>query len=154
MTGRVEQIAISPVAHALPEPVERVEVVAGQGPRGDRKFVQRPAERKGKDLTLIEAEALEALAEDTGIELTHQESRRNVLTRGVRLNDLVGRRFRVGDVECVGVVLNEPCTHLEGLTYPGVQAGLTNRGGLRANVVRGGEIAVGDEIVELPVNSI
>jgi MOSC domain-containing protein YiiM len=149
MNGRVEQIAIAPVAHALPDPIGRVEVLAGQGPRGDRKFVHEPRERKGKDLTLIEAEALEALAQETGIELTHQESRRTVLTRGIRLNDLVGKRFRVGDVECVGVVLNEPCSHLEGLTYPGVQAGLANRGGLRANVVRSGEIAVGDEIAEL-----
>jgi MOSC domain-containing protein YiiM len=148
--GRVEQIAITPTPHALPEPVERVEVVAGQGPRGDRKFAPEPAERNGKDLTLIEAEALEALAAETGIELSHQESRRNLLTRGVRLNELVGRRFRVGEVECLGVVLNEPCTHLEALTRPGVLRGLVHRGGLRANVVRGGTIAVGDQIAALP----
>jgi MOSC domain-containing protein YiiM len=147
MPGRVEQIAIAPVKEMLPEPVERVEVLAGQGPRGDRKFASRPAERKGKDLTLIEAEALEAFSAETGIELSHEESRRNVLTRGVRLNDLVGRRFRVGEVECVGVVLNEPCVHLESLTYPGVLKGLVHRGGLRANVVRSGTIAVGDEVL-------
>jgi MOSC domain-containing protein YiiM len=149
VAGVVEQIAISPKAHALPEPVERIEVVAGQGPRGDRKFAPRPMKRKGKDLTLIEAEALEGLRSETDIELTHEESRRNVLTRGIRLNDLVGRRFTVGEVECEGVVLNEPCTHLEGLTYPGVLAGLENRGGLRANVLRGGTIRVGDEVAEL-----
>jgi MOSC domain-containing protein YiiM len=149
MAGVVEQIAIAPVAHELPEPVERAELAAGQGPRGDRKFVPKPMRRKGKDLTLIEAEALEALSAETGIELTHEESRRNVLTRGIRLNDLVGRRFRVGDVECEGVVLNEPCTHLESLTCLGVLAGLENRGGLRANVLSGGTIAVGDEVAEL-----
>jgi MOSC domain-containing protein YiiM len=149
MSGVVEQIAISPKPHQLPEPVDRIEVVAGQGPRGDRKFAPRPMKRKGKDLTLIEAEALESLRADTGIELSHQESRRNVLTRGVRLNELVGRRFRVGEVECEGVVLNEPCSHLEGLTYPGVQDGLENRGGLRANVLRGGTIRVGDEVADL-----
>src|SRR3954471_15786767 len=150
MAGSVEQIAITPTRSALPEPVERVEVLPGQGPRGDRNFAPEPQERKGKDLTLIEAEALEALAVDTGIELSHQESRRNVLTRGVRLNDLVGRRFRVGEVECEGVVLNEPCTHLESITYAGVQDGLENRGGLRANVLQGGTISVGDEVAELP----
>lgn len=150
MPGVVEQIAVTATPHALPDPVERVEVVAGQGPRGDRKFAPKPMERNGKDLTLIEAEALEALRAETGIDLTHQESRRNVLTRGVRLNDLVGRRFQVGEVECEGVVLNEPCTHLESLTYPGVLDGLLNRGGLRANVLRGGTIAVGDEVAELP----
>jgi MOSC domain-containing protein YiiM len=150
MPGSVERIAITPTRSALPEPVERVEVLSGQGPRGDRNFVPEPQARKGKDLTLIEAEALERLAADSGIELSHQESRRNVLTRGVRLNDLVGRRFRVGEVECVGVVLNEPCTHLQGLTKPGVLKGLVHRGGLRADVVRGGTIAVGDDVAELP----
>ena len=149
MAGVVEQIAITPRAHALPAPVERIEVVAGQGPRGDRKFAPKPMQRKGKDLTLIEAEALEGLRSETGISLSHEESRRNVLTRGIRLNDLVGRRFRVGEVECEGVVLNEPCSHLESLTYPGVQDGLENRGGLRANVLSGGTIAVGDAVVEL-----
>lgn len=149
MSGRVEQITISPVKDVLPEPVERVEVVAGQGPRGDRYFAPEPTERPGKDLTLIEAEALEGLATDTGIELTHQESRRNVLTSGVRLNGLVGKRFRVGEVECVGALLNEPCTQLEALTQPGVLKGLVHRGGLRANITRGGTIAVGDEIAEL-----
>jgi MOSC domain-containing protein YiiM len=146
VAGVVEQIAITPEPHALPEPVERIEVVAGQGPRGDRKFAPKPMKRNGKDLTLIEAEALEDLADDTGIELSHEESRRNVLTRGIQLNDLVGRRFTVGEVECEGVVLNEPCTHLESLTYRGVLRGLQNRGGLRANVLRGGTISVGDEV--------
>ena len=149
MAGVVEQITISPKPHELPSPVAQVEIVAGQGPRGDRKFAPKPMQRKGKDLTLIEAEALEGLRTDTGIELTHEESRRNVLTRGIRLNDLVGRRFRVGEVECEGVVLNEPCTHLESLTYPGIQDGLANRGGLRANVLSGGTINVGDEVAEL-----
>ena len=149
MAGVVEQIAIAAEPHALPEPVERVEVVARRGPRGDRKFAPKSMKRKGKDLTLIEAEALEALRADTGIELSHEESRRNVLTRGIRLNDLVGRRFRVGEVECEGVVLNDPCTHLESMTEPGVMAGLDNRGGLRADVVHGGTIRVGDLVTEV-----
>jgi MOSC domain-containing protein YiiM len=149
MPGKVEQITTSPKPHALPQPTARVELVAGQGPRGDRKFAPKPMRRNGKDLTLIEVEALEALRAETGIQLSHEESRRNVLTRGIRLNELVGRKFRVGEVECEGVVLNEPCSHLEGLTYPGVQAGLENRGGLRANVVSGGTIAVGDEVAAI-----
>ena len=146
----VQQIAITPTPEALPEPVDRVEVLPGQGPRGDRKFAPEPAERNGKDLTLIEAEALEAFTSETGIALSHQESRRNLLTRGVRLNELVGRRFRVGPVECVGVMLNEPCQHLEGLTRPGVLRGLVHRGGLRANVIRGGVVSVGDAVEALP----
>jgi MOSC domain-containing protein YiiM len=75
--------------------------------------------------------------------------RRQVLTRGVRLNDLVGERFTVGGVECVGQELCEPCNHLQGLTYPGVLRGLVHRGGLRADIVSGGRIAVGDEILRV-----
>ena len=96
---------------------------------------------------MIAAEALEALFAETGIELSAAESRRNVLTRGVDLNALVGRRFRVGEVECEGIELCEPCSHLEGLTKPGVLRGLVHRGGLRAAIHRGGEIAVGDPVV-------
>jgi MOSC domain-containing protein YiiM len=147
--GTVERIAISPIESELPRQVQSVEVLAGQGPRGDRYFVDEPAERDGDDLTLIEAEALEAFTDETGIALSHEESRRNVLTRAVRLNELVGRRFRVGKVECVGVELCEPCAHLQKLTRPGVLRGLVHRGGLRANVTRGGTIAVGDELTEL-----
>jgi len=150
MPGVVQQIAITPTPEALPDPVARVEVVAGQGPRGDRKFAPEPSERRGKDLTLIEAEALEAFTSETGIPLTHQESRRNILTRGVRLNQLVGRRFRVGEVECEGIMLNEPCQHLESLTRPGLLRGLVHRVGLRADVIRGGIVAVGDAVEVLP----
>ena len=70
-----------------------------------------------------------------------------MLTRGIRLNDLVGERFTVGEVECVGQELCEPCNHLQGLTQPGVLRGLVHRGGLRADIVSGGRIAVGDEVV-------
>lgn len=149
MAGIVEEINISPVESELPRPVEAVEVLPSQGPRGDRYFLEEPAERKGKDLTLIEAEALEALRQETGIELSAAESRRNVLTRGIGLNDLVGRRFRVGEVVCVGRLLNEPCTHLESLTEPGVLRGLVHRGGLRADVLSRGTIKVGDEVVPI-----
>jgi MOSC domain-containing protein YiiM len=71
-----------------------------------------------------------------------------VLTRGVRLNDLVGRRFTVGEVECVGEEWCEPCNHLQGLTRAGVLPGMVHRAGLRADVVDGGRITVGDEVVE------
>ena len=72
------------------------------------------------------------------------------MTRGIALNDLVGRRFTVGEVECFGQRLCDPCSHLEKLTQPGVLKGLVERGGLRADVVRDGEIRVGDEVRELP----
>ena len=138
MAGTVEGIHVSPDPHRLPAAVDAVQVTE-EGVRGDRKFGRR-------DLTLIEAEALEGLERDTGIELSAAESRRQVLTRGIRLNDLVGKRFAVGEVECVGEEWCEPCAHLQRLTKPGVLRGLVHRGGLRADIVRGGRIAVGDEV--------
>src|SRR5215216_6047225 len=141
MSGTVEGLHVSPQFEQLPQAVEAVEVTA-EGMLGDRYFGER-------NLTLIEAEALEGLFEEAGIELTAAESRRQVLTRGVRLNDLVGKRFRVGEVECVGEEWCEPCSHLEGLTRPGVLRGMVHRAGLRADIVQPGRIAVGDEVGEL-----
>jgi MOSC domain-containing protein YiiM len=141
MPGSVEAINVAALESELPQPVDAVEVTA-EGVVGDRYD-------KARDLTLIEAEALEGLREDTGIELSAAESRRQVLTRGIRLNDLVAQHFMVGDVECVGQELCEPCNHLQGLTQQGVLRGLVHRGGLRADIVSGGRIAVGDEVVPL-----
>jgi MOSC domain-containing protein YiiM len=140
MSGRIESIHVVPETGGAPQERERVSVVAGRGIEGDRKF------DSNHDLTLIEAEALEGLTEDTGIELGPGESRRQVMTRGVSLNDLVGKRFRVGALECVGEELCEPCNHLQSLTEEGVLPGLVHRGGLCAEVVSGGEIAVGDSV--------
>jgi MOSC domain-containing protein YiiM len=141
MSGSVEGIHVAARESELPRPVDAVDVTA-DGVVGDRYS-------QARDLTLIEAEALEALLADTGIELSAAESRRQVLTRGIRLNDLVGERFAVGGVECVGQEWCEPCAHLQGLTKPGVLRGLVHRGGLRADIVQGGRIAVGDEIVRV-----
>ena len=142
--GTVEQIAITTEPHALPAPVPSVRAEAGHGIEGEYHWSSAP--EPGQSLTLIAAEALEGLREDTGIELSHEASRRNVLTRGVDLNALVGRRFTVGGVECVGVELCEPCNTLAKLTERGVLRGLVHRGGLRADIVAGGEIAVGDPV--------
>jgi MOSC domain-containing protein YiiM len=133
----VEAITIGP-SEAL-EPVESVRAVAGQGLEGDRKV--HAGERPGGALTLIEAEALE----DVG--LSGPQSRRQIVVRGVRLNDLVGKRFSVGEVECVGVELCEPCLHLQSLTRPGIIDELVHRGGLNADIVTGGTIAVGDLVI-------
>lgn len=140
--GVVEQIAIAPEHGKLPAKLECVRVVAGQGPVGDRNFAPGGA-GPGEALTLIAAEALEALRLETGIELSHEASRRNLLTRGIDLNALVGHRFMVGEVLCQGVELCEPCNHLQSLTQQGVLRGLVHRGGLRANVLDGGVITAG-----------
>jgi MOSC domain-containing protein YiiM len=147
MSGRVEGIFIGPVKE-LPTPVERVRAVAGSGLEGNRYFFQGDAP-PGRALTLIAAEALAEGAAESGIELGAAESRRNVLTSGIDLNALVGVRFRVGDVECVGVELCEPCTTLEGLTRPGVIKAYVHRAGLNADILTDGEIAVGDAVEPL-----
>jgi MOSC domain-containing protein YiiM len=138
VAGTVEQIAVSGEDGALPGAVEEVEV-------GERGIVGDRYADAG-DITLIEAEALEAFTEETGIPLSHPESRRQVLTRGIRLNDLVGKRFRVGAVECVGRELCEPCNHLQSLTRPGVLRGMVHRAGLNADILEPGRIAVGDRV--------
>jgi MOSC domain-containing protein YiiM len=150
-SGTVEAIYLADESSAPTYSVERVNAIAGRGLEGDRKFDhrERSGGAPGKDLTLIEAEAIEALASENGIELGLGEPRRQVVTRGVSLNDLVGKRFTVGDVECVGVELCHPCRHMESLTKPGVLKGLANRGGLNADVVTGGRIAVGDRLTTL-----
>jgi len=141
MPGRVEAIRIAPEHEQLPEPVDGVDVT-DEGVPGDRYFGRG-------DITLVEQEALDALREDTGIELSHAEIRRQVLTTGIRLNDLVDKRFRVGGVEAVGIEWCEPCNHIQSLTYPGVLKGMVHRAGLRADIVRAGTISVGDEVDEV-----
>ena len=140
MAGRVEAIHLTASPAELPQPTGEVQIEAA-GVVGDYHHGRG-------NLTLVAAEALEGLRADTGIELSPAEVRRQVLTSGIRLNDLVGRRFAVGEVECVGTELCEPCAKLQRLTQPGVLRGLVHRGGLRADVVREGRIAVGDPVVE------
>jgi MOSC domain-containing protein YiiM len=122
--------------------VETVRAVAGKGLEGDRHFFAGGA-RPGQALTLVEEESVE----DVGLE--PGETRRQVTTRGVRLNDLIGKRFRVGEVECYGVELCEPCAHLERLTRPGIMRELVHRAGINADILTDGTISVGDPIEEL-----
>jgi MOSC domain-containing protein YiiM len=141
MRGVVEGIFFGAVPEGPLEPADRVTVKAGAGIEGDR--------HGDKDITLFEAEAIEGLKADTGIDLAPHEIRRNLMTRGIALNDLLGHRIRVGDVEAVVTELCHPCSHLQSLTYPGVLRGLVNRGGLNADVVAGGSIRVGDDVEDL-----
>ena len=133
----VVEINIGPSAALAP--VESVAALAGKGLKGDRQFCDEGA-RPGGALTLIEAEALE----DVG--LSGAQSRRQVVVRGVSLNDLVGKRFRVGNVECLGVELCEPCLHLQQMTRPGIIKDLIHRGGLNADILTDGQISVGDAL--------
>lgn len=130
--------------------VESVRAIAGHGLKGDRYAgaigTYSPLGGTGRQVTLIDAGALEELASQHGIELPPGASRRNVVTRGVRLLDLVGRSFWLGDALCAGVRDCPPCSHLERLTRFGVKKGLAGRGGLRADIVRDGQIRIGDAV--------
>ncbi len=125
--------------------VDQALAVAGRGLEGDRYFDGRGTfsneHARGHDLTLVEAEVLDEL------HVTAEAARRNVVTRGIDLNALVGKRFRIGAVECVGQRLCEPCAHLERLATPGILRSLVHRGGLRADVLGDGTIRVGDPVV-------
>lgn len=147
--GTVELISLSTKAEGPMTVVSAAEAVAGRGLRGDR--YERGAgtfstpNGRGYDLTLVEAEALEELVE-RGVNLAPEAARRNLVVRGVTLDDLIGEHFRVGEVECFGQRRCEPCAHLERLTSPGVLRGLVHRGGLRADVLSDGRIQTGDRL--------
>jgi MOSC domain-containing protein YiiM len=148
--GTVEAIVIAPEAEAQLVEVAFAQAHAGRGLEGDRYFERRgtfsDAHGRGHDLTLIEAEVLGELSFPGG-RLSPEEARRNIVTAGIDLNVLVGKRFRIGDVECFGQRLCEPCAHLERLAAtagkPGTLRSLIHKGGLRADVLTDGEIHVG-----------
>jgi MOSC domain-containing protein YiiM len=147
----VLSIHIAPKAEAPMVAVEAVRAEPGRGLDGDRysehtgKYSDTPG--SGREVTLVASEVLEAIELEQGIRLAPGESRRNITTRGVDLNALVEREFRVGDVVLRGTRLCEPCEYLQGLTgQDGLLKALVHRGGLRCDIVRGGTIRVGDKI--------
>jgi MOSC domain-containing protein YiiM len=127
-----------------------VKAVPGLGLEGDRYFGLPGTGHKrsgsGREITLIEIEALEALEREEGLHLAPGEARRNLVTRGVALNDLVGQEFQVGAVILRGIRICEPCNYLAKMTDPRILPGLIHRGGLRAEILTAGEIAIGDPI--------
>lgn len=147
--GRVESIHLATAAEAAMRSVAEVTAIAGVGLEGDRyaartgSFSAKP--KPGRQITLIEAEAIEALQRELGLVLASGETRRNIITRGIALNHLVDREFTVGAVRLRGWELCEPCSDLARMTgKPQLLAGLVHRGGLRAEILEGGVIRVGD----------
>lgn len=151
LVGSVEGLAIAPAAEAPMQLLDIAKAFAGRGLDGDRyaagagTFSPRAGRRPGYDLTLIAAEVLDELAA-AGHALDFAGARRNVLTRGVDVNALVGRTFRIGEVVCQGSRLCEPCVHLDRLSGPGLLRPLIHRGGLRADILTDGEIRLGAPI--------
>ena len=122
--------------------VESIEAVAGKGLVGDRYFFDEGA-KPGQALTLVEQDVVEEVG------LAPGGTRRQLTVSGTGLNDLIGKRFRVGSVECYGVELCEPCSHLESMTRPGIIKDLVHRAGINADILTGGTISVGDAVSEL-----
>jgi MOSC domain-containing protein YiiM len=151
--GIVVSLHVAPTGAAAMRSVEQVRALAGRGLEGDRYFNQLGTYSNdpgtGRHVTLMEIEAIEALIRDYDTDMAPGLSRRNIVTRGVALNHLVEREFTVGHVILRGKRLCEPCSHLEKLTRQGVMRGLIHRGGLRAEIVTGGMIRIGDTIVPL-----
>jgi len=144
MAGLIEGIYVSPVKTELPIELGEVTAVAGRGLEGDRYYLgvgtySDHPDPRGRDLTLIEASALERAGLDAAA------ARRNLVVSGLTLADLVDKRFRIGQVECLGRRLCEPCDHLERLTRPGVLRALVHTG-LRADILTGGQITRGNTI--------
>jgi len=141
--GAVTGILIAAAAEVPLVRVDAAVAAPGRGLVGDRYADGRgtfSAPGRGYELTLVEAEVLDEIG------LAWEDARRNIVTMGIALNALVGKRFRVGPVDCVGRRLAEPCAHLEKLVRPGLLRPLVHRGGLRADILSAGTISVGDEI--------
>jgi len=149
--GFVQAIYITEAAGQPTRSVQTIRAVPGLGLEGDRYFNLAASGNKktgtGREITLIEIEALETLEHEAGIHLSPGDARRNVVTQGVSLNTLVGQEFQVGSITLRGIRLCEPCQYLAGMTHPQVLPGLVHRAGLRADILTEGMIHSGDPII-------
>jgi MOSC domain-containing protein YiiM len=155
MRGSIVSIHIASVEGGELQPLDSAELVAGCGIRGDRHF-SADGSRADEALTLIESEQVELFNELTGLSLAPHDTRRQIVTHGIPLNDLVGVRFSIGDVEVEGVELCEPCAYLAdhltkqfsitGVAPPDIVRGLAHRAGIRARILNDGVVRVGDPV--------
>jgi MOSC domain-containing protein YiiM len=144
--GRVVSIYIGPETEGPMQPVQEVVAVAGRGLEGDRYFQPASGGEPDQEITLIESEAIAAAASESGVDIRPEDARRNVVTEGVRLDELVGGTFSVGDVEVEAIEPNPPCNHLQQLAGKPLLRPLARRGGVRGRIVSDGTIEVGAPI--------
>lgn len=147
--GKVEHIFIAPRRGEPMVAVANVEAIADCGLIGDRYSDRRNRKSPDYQITLIEIENIDAFGKASGVPLAPHEPRRNVVTRGISLNALCGKRFRVGSVELEGLELCEPCALFAKRTRPDVVRFFVHKGGLRARVIQGGILSVGDSVGDL-----
>lgn len=152
MEGTIIEINIAPEPSAPMQPIAEARAVPGRGIEGDRYYngggtFSGDTHEADSEVTLVEAEKIEAFNGEYGTSFLPAEMRRNIVTRGIELNDLAGREFTIGGVRFLGHGLCEPCAHLQKVTgEPRVLPGLVGRCGLRAQVLEEGVIRVGDGI--------
>jgi MOSC domain-containing protein YiiM len=155
MRGSIVSIHIAATEGGELQPLDSADLVAGCGIRGDRHFAA-DGSHSDSAVTLIEEEQVELFNELTGLSLAPHDARRQIVTRGVALNDLVGARFRIGDVELEGVELCEPCSYLANhltrefsitdVSPSEIVRGLAHRAGIRARILNDGSVRVGDRL--------
>ena len=148
--GIVAGIYISPIKGAPNNYVEQIHVVPGAGIEGDHYFYipgpNKTPPKPGFQLTLIELEAIEAISKEDGITFTPDQTRRNLVTRGVSLNNLVGVVFSIGKIQVRGIRLCEPCNKLAKRIDPRIEQSMAHRGGLRVEILTDGIIYLNDPI--------
>ncbi len=147
----IHQIQIATLPTEPMKSVEAVRAVPGSGLEGDRYFIgtgtfSPTSQKPDFELTLIEREQIEHFAKESGLPFNTASARRNIVTEGIALNDLVGREFLLGDVRILGIRLCEPCNYLAKISFPEALKGLVHRGGLRAQILTEGVLRVGDPI--------
>jgi len=154
MSGRLLHIYTAAAAGAAPQSAAEATLEPGRGIVGDRyhastgTFSVKSSGKSDHEVTLIEAEAIDRFNRETGLALAYGDLRRNLVTRGIRLNELVGHEFSVGDCRLEGLRLCEPCAHLAKTVAKQVLPGLVHQAGLRARIVRGGLVKTGDAVGE------
>ncbi len=153
-SGIVIAIFTAPEAQAPVQSVPTAQLEAGRGIVGDRyhssagTFSEKLERKSNSDweVTLIETEEIDRFNETHGHDFSYGDFRRNIATRGVRLNSLVGQRFEIGSVKLEGIRLCEPCATLAATVAKSVLRALVGRGGLRARILNNGKISVGDAV--------
>jgi len=150
--SKVLEIYIAKTAKDPMQKMDSVELEAGQGIVGDRyhsetgTFSQKLAGLPDKELTLIESEKIDEFNREYGFNFNYGDFRRNIVTKGIALNDLPGKTFNLGGIRFRGVRLCEPCAYLANLLAPEVMSALVHKTGLRAQILDSGIIQAGDHL--------
>lgn len=149
--GRIHNILISDSPDDPMISVKTAEAVAGRGLKGDRYHDNKGTfssnvQKADFELTIIEKEKIDEFAKDHGVPFTPKDARRNLVTKGIELNDLVGKEFYIGESKLKAIRLCEPCNYLAKISHPETLKGLLHKGGLRVQILETGVIRIGDPI--------